>query len=73
MQNDAAVANPSVLTPTLLSVSAPNITLKDAQITAESTGNVAASDNPLRFLVMGKSSPSPASRACRLISTQLRN
>ncbi|MCX7168849.1 MAG: hypothetical protein NTY41_00780 [Proteobacteria bacterium] len=43
IRNDATVANPGSLTPTLLTVSAPVVTLKDASITAASTGNVAAS------------------------------
>jgi filamentous hemagglutinin family protein len=49
IRNEATVANPSVLTPTLLFVSAPSITLTDASITAESTGNVDASDIQIRF------------------------
>ena len=49
IRNHATVADPSRLTPTLLSVSAPRITLKDARITAESTGNTAASDIQIRF------------------------
>ena len=49
IRNHATVADPSRLTPTLLSVSAPRITLKDASITAESTGNIAASDIQIRF------------------------
>ncbi len=49
IRNHATVADPSRLTPTLLSVSAPRVTLKDASITAESTGNIAASDIQIRF------------------------
>jgi hypothetical protein len=47
--NDATVANPSALVPTLLSVTAPTITMQDASITAASTGNVAASDIQIRY------------------------
>lgn len=49
IQNDATVADPGTIVPTTLSVSAPDITLKDASITAASTGNVAASDIQIRF------------------------
>lgn len=49
IQNDATVADPSLLTPTTLAVTAPRITLKDASINATSTGNVAASNIVLNF------------------------
>ena len=49
IRNDAQAQNPGALTPTLLSVSAHDITLKDSKITAESTGNVAASDIQIHF------------------------
>jgi len=49
IRNEAQVDDPGALTPTLLSVSSPNITLKDASITAESTGNVDASDIRIHF------------------------
>ena len=49
IRNQASVGTPSALMPTLLSVSAPRVTLHDASITAESTGNVAASDISVRF------------------------
>jgi filamentous hemagglutinin family protein len=47
--NNATVAKPESLSPTHLTVSAPNIGLKDAQITAASTGNVAASNIQINF------------------------
>ena len=50
IRNDATVSDPSRLTPTLLSVSAPAITLRDARVSAESTGNVAASNIQIQFL-----------------------
>jgi large exoprotein involved in heme utilization and adhesion len=43
IRNDASVVNPGQLNPTVLSVTAPKIILNDAQITAASSGNVAAS------------------------------
>jgi hypothetical protein len=49
IENNATVADPGKLVPTALVVSAPDITLKDAQITAASTGNVAASDVQISF------------------------
>src|SRR5262245_25400303 len=49
IRNRATVADPSALKPTLLLVSAPNITLTNASITAESTGNVNASDIRIDF------------------------
>ena len=49
IQNDASVGNPSVVTPGLLTVSAPTILLRDAEITASSTGNVAASHVQVDF------------------------
>ncbi len=49
IRNDATVANPAALVPTTLKVQAPDITLKDASITAASTGNVAASDIQVNF------------------------
>jgi hypothetical protein len=49
IHNDATVDDPSLLTPTLLSLTAPVLELKDAQITAEATGNAAASDISMRF------------------------
>lgn len=42
--NRATVATPSLLTPTTLTVTAPSITLDNADITARSTGNVDASN-----------------------------
>jgi hypothetical protein len=50
IRNDAKVTNPVLLSPTLLSVSAPRIVLSDSTITAESTGNVDASDIRMRFV-----------------------
>ncbi|OGA69606.1 MAG: hypothetical protein A3G81_29830, partial [Betaproteobacteria bacterium RIFCSPLOWO2_12_FULL_65_14] len=47
--NDATVTSPGKLTPTSLTVTAPNISLQDAQITAASTGNVAASNIEVNF------------------------
>jgi filamentous hemagglutinin family protein len=49
IRNHADVPDPSRLSPTLLSVSAPRISLTDAQITAQSAGNVDASDIQIRF------------------------
>ena len=49
IRNDATVLDPAAIVPTVLSVSAPDITLKDASITAASTGNVAASDIEISF------------------------
>jgi filamentous hemagglutinin family protein len=49
IHSHATVGNPRLLTPTLLSLSAPDITLTDAKISAESTGNVNASDIRIRF------------------------
>jgi hypothetical protein len=49
IHNHATVVDPDLLTPTLLSVSAPSVALHDAKITAESTGNGAASDIQIRF------------------------
>ena len=49
IRNNATVADPSRLNPTLLAVSAPDITLRDAKITAESVGNVDASGIQIRF------------------------
>ncbi len=49
IRNDATVTDPGAIAPTTLSVSAPNITLKNASITAASTGNVAASDIQIDF------------------------
>lgn len=49
IENNATVADPTALTPTLLSVSAPTITQMNSSITAASTGNVAASDIRVNF------------------------
>jgi hypothetical protein len=50
MENAATVADPSSVKRTLLSVSAPSITvINDGQITTQSSGNVAASDIRLHF------------------------
>ena len=49
IKNDATVANPGAIVPTTLSVSAPDITLHNASITAASSGNVAASDIQISF------------------------
>jgi hypothetical protein len=49
IHNDASVDNSSLLTPTLLSVTAPVVELQDARITAEATGKAAASDISIRF------------------------
>ncbi len=50
IQNDATVDNPLVLSPTLMSVAARDITLRNnGHITARSTGNIAASDIDVRF------------------------
>ena len=49
IQNNATVVDPGKLVPTTLVVSASDITLMDAQITAASTGNVPASDVQINF------------------------
>jgi filamentous hemagglutinin family protein len=49
IQNDATVADPSLLTPTTVTVTAPRITLRNASITAASSGNVAASNIAVNF------------------------
>ncbi|WP_288130779.1 filamentous hemagglutinin N-terminal domain-containing protein [Accumulibacter sp.] len=49
VQNFATVENPGALIPTTLAVSAPTILLRDAEITASSTGNVAASHVQVDF------------------------
>jgi filamentous hemagglutinin family protein len=50
IRNEATVANPASLTPTSLTVTAPNISLtNDGQITAASSGNVAASNIRVNF------------------------
>ena len=49
IRNDATVAHPEALVPTTLKVSAPDITLKNARITASSSGNVAASAIQIDF------------------------
>ncbi|MFA7269761.1 MAG: filamentous hemagglutinin N-terminal domain-containing protein [Sterolibacterium sp.] len=49
VQNDAFVAKPGGLPLSSLQVSAPNITLKNAQITAASTGNMPASRIKVTF------------------------
>ena len=49
IENYATVTHPEALTPAKLTVSAPDITLKDAAINAESTGNVAAGNIEIRF------------------------
>lgn len=59
IKNEANVAVPSALVPTVLTAAAPVVTLKDAAITAESTGNVAASNiviNAGRLLYLDPSS-----------------
>lgn len=49
IQNDATVADPSLQTPTSITVTAPRIALQDASISAASTGNVAASNIVINF------------------------
>ena len=49
IENNATVADPASVTPTLLSVSAPTITLLNSSISAASTGNVAASGIQLDY------------------------
>jgi len=49
IRNAATVGQPSRLTPTVLALSAPDITLRNARITAESSGNVDASDVRIQF------------------------
>ncbi|HKA42327.1 MAG TPA: filamentous hemagglutinin N-terminal domain-containing protein [Burkholderiales bacterium] len=49
IKNNATVLDPGKLVPTTLVVSAPDIILKGAQITAASTGNVPASDVQINF------------------------
>ena len=62
--NEANVFDPSLLTPTRLTVTAPVVELQDASITAASTGNVAASDivvNVGKLLFLDPSSISTSS------------
>jgi filamentous hemagglutinin family protein len=49
MQNDTALANPTLIKPTTLTVAAPNIDLKNSLITTKSTGNVNAGDIGVKF------------------------
>ncbi|MFM9999065.1 MAG: hypothetical protein ACKVP1_09160, partial [Burkholderiaceae bacterium] len=50
IRNDATLENPQAIVPTALTVSAPTIhLLNDGQITAQSTGNVAASNMAVNF------------------------
>jgi len=49
MQDDAIVANPTLITPTAIAVSAPAIDLQNSQITTQSTGNVNAGDIGVNF------------------------
>jgi len=50
IRNDATLANPQAIVPTALTISAPTIhLLNDGQITAQSTGNVAASNMAVNF------------------------
>jgi filamentous hemagglutinin family protein len=49
MKDDATIANPNALTPTFVKVSAPDINLKDSQITTAATGNVNGGDIELHF------------------------
>ncbi len=49
MKDDATIANPNALTPTFIKVSAPDIDLKDSQITTAATGNVNGGDIELHF------------------------
>jgi hypothetical protein len=49
IENKAIVATPSLLTPTSLTVTAPTISMNNANITANATGNVDASNINVRF------------------------
>ncbi len=49
MQNDATVLYPQLIIPTSITVSAPNIDLKNSLITTQSTGNVNAGDITVNF------------------------
>lgn len=49
VENKATVAAPALLTPTTLTVTAPTITLNNADITANATGNVDASNIVVNF------------------------
>jgi filamentous hemagglutinin family protein len=66
IQNDATVAAPGTIAPTALTVSAPTITLKDATITAASTGNVPASNVKINFTNLLSVDPSIISTASNL-------
>lgn len=49
IENNATVATPSLLTPTTLTVTSPVINLSNADITANSTGNINASNIVVQF------------------------
>ncbi|MEY3786035.1 MAG: hypothetical protein RLZ75_240, partial [Pseudomonadota bacterium] len=49
MKNDATIANPSAIIPTSVTVSAPDIDLKNSSITTEATGNVDAGNININF------------------------
>ena len=58
IENDATVGSPASITRSSLSVSAPTIVMKDAQITAASTGNIAASNIAIHFTDLFNIDPS---------------
>jgi filamentous hemagglutinin family protein len=49
MQNNATITDPSLIVPTSITVSAPDIDLKNSEITTEATGNVTAGDINVNF------------------------
>ncbi len=49
MQDDASVASPPLIKPSRVTVAAPNVNLKNSQITTTSTGNIDAGDIDVRF------------------------
>jgi filamentous hemagglutinin family protein len=49
MQNDATVANAVTVVPTKITVTSPNITLANSEITTAATGNIKASDIVVNF------------------------
>jgi filamentous hemagglutinin family protein len=49
LKNDATIADPAMIIPSSITVSAPDIDLKDSEITTASTGNVDAGDIHVNF------------------------
>jgi filamentous hemagglutinin family protein len=66
IQNDAVVANQAGIRPSTLKVAAPTINLKDAQITASSSGNLAASNIAIHFNDLLNIDPSAISTSANI-------